>query len=133
MRRLREKTGPAGLILAVTALVVALTGGAYAASSDNGAGKATASAKAKKGPRGPKGPKGDTGAQGPAGPTGPAGPAGSAGAKGDKGDKGDTGNTGSPGTPGKSVVTTPIASGGVKCEGFGGVEVKVEGAGSGTD
>src|SRR5260221_553574 len=56
-------------VISVIALVFAMLGGAYAASSNSGGGKASASAKAKKGPRGPKG------ATGPAGPAGPPGPA----------------------------------------------------------
>jgi hypothetical protein len=84
---LRTRFGIPGVI-SVIALVFAMLGGAYAASNNSGAGKATASAK------GPRGPRGKTG---PAGPAGPAGPQGSAGAKGDtgaKGDKGDPGNNG---------------------------------------
>lgn len=111
LSRLREHFGAAGLIVAVVALVAALTGGAIAA---NGTGNdnATASAKAKKGPPGPKGPKGpkgakgDTGPAGPAGPqgakgdTGAAGPAGEQGPQGAKGDKGDKGDKGAQGTQG---------------------------------
>lgn len=87
---LRNRFGIPGVI-SVIALVFAMFGGAYAASNDGG-GKATASAKAKKGPRGPKGPKGDTG---------PAGPAGPAGAKGDTGAAGANGTNGAPGAPGQ--------------------------------
>ncbi|MET0307017.1 MAG: hypothetical protein ABW196_12435 [Solirubrobacterales bacterium] len=86
-------------MISVIALVFAMFGGAYAATSSEG-GNATSSAKAKKGPRGPKGPKGDTGPAGPAGPAGAQGPAGPAGAKGDKGDKGDTGEKGEKGEKG---------------------------------
>jgi hypothetical protein len=86
---LRNRFGIPGVI-SVIALVFAMFGGAYAASNDGG-GKASASAKAKKGPRGPKGP---------AGPAGPQGPAGAPGAK------GDTGAAGSNGTNGASVTST---------------------------
>jgi hypothetical protein len=95
---LRNRFGIPGVI-SVIALVFAMFGGAYAA-NNSGAGKATASAKAKQGPRG------KTGKTGPAGPAGPAGPQGSAGAKGDtgaqgsKGDKGDNGEKGTNGTNG---------------------------------
>ena len=120
LRRLRERTGDAGLILAVTALVVALSGGAYAASGGlNSKQKKEVKSIAKS-------------FQG-TGPAGANGTNGTNGAKGDAGAKGDTGNAGSPGAPGKSVTTTTIATGGAKCKGFGGVEVKVEGAGSGTE
>jgi hypothetical protein len=119
---LRTRFGIPGVI-SVMALVFAMFGGAYAASNSSGGGKATA--KAKKGPRGPKG------ATGPAGPAGAQGPAGPAGAKGDPGPKGDAG---SPGAAGKSVSATPIDFGEPdKCEERGGVEVKQEGAGSGTE
>jgi len=118
--RLHEKTGTAGLILAVAALVAALAGGAYAASGLNGKQKKEVKsiAKSYQG-KGDKGDKGDTGAKGDTGSKGDTGA---------KGDKGAQGDPGSPGAPGKSVVVTPIAPAGAKCEGFGGAEVKVEGA-----
>jgi hypothetical protein len=47
---LRTRFGIPGVI-SVMALVFAMLGGAYAANSPSGGGKATASAKAKKGPR----------------------------------------------------------------------------------
>jgi hypothetical protein len=112
---LRNRFGIPGVI-SVIALVFAMLGGAYAASSDNGAGKATASAKAKRGPRGPKGPAG------PAGPQGAAGIKGDTGPKGDKGDKGDTGNTGANGT--SATVASFAGSKGTCTEGQGGLEVK---------
>jgi hypothetical protein len=90
---LRNRFGIPGVI-SVIALVFAMLGGAYAA-SDNGGGKATASAKAKKGP---PGPRGKTGPAGPAGAAGPAGPAGLAGPKGDKGDTGPAGANGASAT-----------------------------------
>ena len=103
---LRNRFGIPGVI-SVIALVFAMFGGAYAATS-NGGGKATASAKGKKGPRGPKGPKGDTG---------PAGP------KGDTGAKGDAGATGVAGSNGISTKTKTFS--GVKgtCK-EGGIEVE---------
>ncbi len=89
LERLRNQVGTAGLIVAIVALVAALGGGAYAATSNSG--KATASAKGKPGPRGKTG---KTGPAGPAGPVGPAGLTGPAGPKGDPGPKGDTGAQG---------------------------------------
>jgi len=97
---LRTRFGIPGVI-SVIALVFAMFGGAYAASTHS-SGKATASAKAKKGPRGPKG------ATGPAGPQGPAGPAGPAGAK---GDAGAAGTNGTNGTNGVSVTTSAASAG----------------------
>lgn len=104
---IRKHINPA-TILALVALVFAITGGAFAATGSGGGAPAKASAlvtrgtsvavvattkaksKTKAGPRGPAGPKGATGATGPAGPVGPAGAAGA---------KGETGATGT-GTPG---------------------------------
>ena len=97
MFSLRNRFGIPGVI-SVIALVFAMFGGAYAA-SNNGGGKATASAKAKKGPRGPKGAKGDTGPAGPAGPAGAQGPAGA------------NGKDGSSGANGQSVTVTELGPG----------------------
>jgi hypothetical protein len=124
--------------LAFMALVFAMTGGAFAASSNGGGGsgaKASASAaragldttlasaskakpKAKAGPRGPAGPKGAAGAPGPAGATGPAGPAGPAGAgtpgangtNGTNGAPGEKGAEGKEGKEGKSGFTSTLPS-----------------------
>lgn len=122
-RRLREPFGKAGLTVAVIALVFAMLGGAYAASSNSG-GKATASAKAKRGPRGPRGATG---------PAGPAGPQGSAGANGKDGSNGSNGSNGAPGAPGKSVTVTAIEPEEEGCEERGGALVKQEGAAGGTE
>jgi Collagen triple helix repeat (20 copies) len=103
---LRNRFGIPGAI-SVIALVFAMLGGAYAA-SNSGAGKATASAKAKRGPKGPKGATGPAGPQGPAGPTGAAGAKGDAGANGAAGaagEKGATGATGATGTAGAKGAT----------------------------
>ena len=119
---------PSGVI-AIIALVFALTGGAFAASS-HGRGspaKATASAgragtnttvataakkkpKAKapaRGPVGPAGKNGTNGANGAPGATGPAGPAGPAGAKGENGTAGAAGTNGTDGTNGATGATGP--------------------------
>ena len=100
---LRTRFGIPGVI-SVIALVFAMLGGAYAASSNSG-GKATASAKAKKGPRGPKGATGLAGPQGPTGPAGPAGAKGESGANGSAGALGATGPTGKTGATGATGVT----------------------------
>ncbi len=104
MLSLRNRFGIPGVI-SVIALVFAMLGGAYAA-SNNGGGKATASAKAKRGPKGPKG------ATGPAGPAGPQGPAG---ANGKDGSNGSAGLQGSQGLPGKSVAVNSYS--GPECAG----------------
>lgn len=85
--KLHERLGTAGLVVAVIALVAALTGTAIAAKSlTKPQVVKIAQREAKKFP----------------GPTGPAGPQGS---KGDKGDKGDTGSAGSPGAQGATGAT----------------------------
>jgi hypothetical protein len=110
---LRNRFGIPGVI-SVIALVFAMLGGAYAASSSSNGGKATASAKAKKGPRGPKG------ATGPAGPAGPVGAQGPAGANGKDGTNGSNGPTGATGANGTSVISSTETTGTANCEGRGG-------------
>jgi hypothetical protein len=128
-------------ILALAALVFAITGGAYAASGGGNSGgahatsgggnpggahataglrvasRATATlAKAKKKPS-PAGKPGPRGPAGPAGPAGSVGPAGATGAKGDtgpqgpQGEKGDKGENGTSGNNGASVTSKAIAAG----------------------
>lgn len=113
--RLKRRFGSAGLVLGVLALVLALGGGAYAASKaltkqQKKEVKKIAQAEAKKfqgkgpagpagptGPAGPQGAKGDpgtNGSPGAPGPTGPTGPAGKTGPKGPTGPTGPTGETG---------------------------------------
>jgi hypothetical protein len=121
-------------VAATMALVFALTGGAFAATSHPSGGstgsKASASvtpvatvAKAKKvapkSTRGPAGPKGTTGATGPAGPAGATGPAGGTGPQGPQGNAGSSGSNGEKGEPGASVTsakasTTECPEGGTK-------------------
>lgn len=120
MKRLRRKEpfGKAGLTVAVLALVLAMVGGAYAA-SNSGGGKATASAKAKRGPRGPKGATG---------PAGPAGPAGTNGTNGKDGAPGTNGKDGTNGADGKSVIAA-TENPGANCT-EGGSSFEVEGSGT---
>jgi Collagen triple helix repeat (20 copies) len=128
----------ASTLVAIAALVFALTGGAFAATGGgiSGGGHATLTAsaakskakpKTKTGPRGPVGPKGATGAtglQGPAGALGPAGPTGPAGPEGKQGNAG---------TNGKSVVSAALepGNGSGHCE-EGGSSFEVEGSDSKT-
>ncbi len=118
MSRITRHINPTS-ILALVALVFAVTGGAYAAGNsggaNNGGSRASATAanatavaskakhkpKAKTGPRGPAGPAGKNGANGAPGATGPAGPAGPTGPTGPVGATGATGNTGETGATGK--------------------------------
>jgi len=104
--RIHSKFGPAGLVVAIVALVVALTGAAFAATGLNSKQKKEVKNIAKQfagkqGPAGPQGAKGDTGAKG------------DAGAKGDKGDQGiqgiqgKQGNAGAPGEDGACTEGNP--------------------------
>lgn len=121
LSRIRKQINPATGI-ALVALVFALTGGAFAASSHGGPGaeatggrgsiaattaKKKAAPKGKAGPRGPAGPAGKTGAAGPTGAPGPAGAAGPAGPQGAAGTNGTDGNNGTNG----ENVTVAKASG----------------------
>jgi hypothetical protein len=98
--RFREQVGTAGLIVAVVALVVALSGGAYAASGALTGKQKKEVEKIAKSVSKP----GKTGAVGPGGAAGPAGPAG---AKGDNGAAGATGGAGTAGAAGKEGAEGP--------------------------
>ncbi len=123
-----------GTIVAIVALVFAMTGGAFAVTSKGGgsgptavAAKKKSKAKVLRGPAGPRGPEGKQGPAGSEGKQGPAGPQGAAGAKGDTGEKGAPGapgKNGEPGTDGKGVTVEETASG---CS-AGGVTVEAEGS-----
>lgn len=102
--RFRDHFGTGGLIVAVAALVIALTGGAYAATGGlTGKQKKEVEKIAKK-----VTPKGTMGPAGPAGPTGPAGAPGPAGAA---------------GTNGKSPAVAEVPLGEPECEERGGITV----------
>jgi collagen triple helix repeat protein len=105
-KRIHQKLGTAGFLIAIVALVAALGGTALAASgalsgkqkkevekiAKKYAGKPGANGAA--GPLGPVGPKGDAGANGTNGASGATGATGSAGVKGATGPTGATGQTG---------------------------------------
>jgi hypothetical protein len=114
VRAIREPFGTAGLIVACIALVLALTGAAFAA-------KGALTGKQKKEVE--KIAKKFAGKPGAPGAAGPQGPAGAAGAPGKEGPQGEPGQ---PGANGKSVVTGN-ATGGECAE--GGITVEVEGSG----
>jgi hypothetical protein len=137
---IRKHLSPA-TVLALIALVFAVTGGAFGATSPNrGSGRQTSAsmatakkkplAKGRTGPRGPAGPRGATGATGTAGAAGPTGPTGAAGAKGETGATGAAGAAGTAGTTGEGVTNTALAKGSATCK-EGGAEFKV-GAGTST-
>ncbi len=100
-------------VIAVIALVFAITGGAFAATNAGSSSAnhaiarvaAKSKAKAKTGPRGPAGPAGKQGAQGPAGSAGAQGATGAQGAGGAKGDAGAKGETGAEGPEGPEGET----------------------------
>lgn len=130
LKRVQNRLGSAGFVIAIIALVAALGGGAYAA-GDSGGGAATASGTGQKqgesglskaeqkqvqaiarreakrfagaaGPPGPNGASGLPGSQGLPGTTGPKGD------KGDPGPQGAKGDLGSEGPRGISVTNIPI-------------------------
>jgi hypothetical protein len=121
--KIRKQVTPS-TIIALLALVFALTGGAFAAGNHTGngspastasasyrAGTAKAKAKSKTGARGPAGPAGKTGPAGATGPAGPAGPTGPQGPQGSQGTAGTNGENGTPGTAGTSVTGKVISPG----------------------
>lgn len=112
--RLREHFGAAGLVVAVVALVVALTGTALAAKyiitkSSQIKPSVLKELKGKQGPKGDTGAAGASGAKGDAGATGPAGNPGGSGATGATGSTG-AGTTGATGPTGKGT-TGPTGAG----------------------
>jgi hypothetical protein len=121
LKRRLAANGP-GLTVAVVAMLIALTGGAFAAAGALNAKqkkevKKIAQTEAKKfATAGPAGPQGATGAPGP------------------KGDQGVEGKRGADGASGKSVEVAPIATEDpFECEERGGALVKEEGAPSGIE
>ena len=93
-------------VVAVLALVLAMSGGAYAASryvitsTKQISPKVLKSLQGKAGAVGAQGPAGAVGAQGPAGSSGAQGPAGLAGVQGPKGERGEPGARGEKGESG---------------------------------
>jgi hypothetical protein len=106
LSRMQSKLGTAGLVTALIALVLAMTGGAYAA-------KGVIITKLSQiSPSVQKKLKGKQGAVGPVGPAGPQGAAGSPGAKGDTGARGPEGPEGPQGKDGPAGPTeTKLPSG----------------------
>lgn len=104
LSRMQSKLGTAGLVTALIALVLAMSGGAYAA-------KGVIITKLSQiSPSVQKKLKGKQGAVGPVGPAGPQGAAGSSGAKGDtgaRGPEGPEGPRGEEGPPGPTETKLP--------------------------
>jgi hypothetical protein len=107
--RIHQKLGTAGFIISIVALLVALGGGAYAASGGlTGKQKKEVEKIAKK-------YAGKPGKDGAAGAIGPQGSPGAAGAKGDAGIPGINGGNGANGTNGESVKITVLNPGEGSC------------------
>lgn len=127
--RIKNKLSPAGLIIAILALIVALGGVAFAKgviiTKLNQISPSVR--KQLKGKTGPQGPKGDTGTPGATGPAGAKGDTGPAGKDGENGENGLDGKDGEPGVcslakpecvlpPGATLVGNFGASGGKENE-----------------
>ena len=137
-QQVRERLGSAGLAVAVLALIVALSGGAYAATqSAKKSSKTLTNAQIialikKQTKPGPQGAPGPQGSPGQAGTQGAQGTQGLPGKQGDQGVPGDQGDPGPPGDPGKSVKVTPFTGAEEEppnegpCEGEGGATMEVE-------
>jgi hypothetical protein len=97
LRRIHDRLGPAGFVLAVAALVAALGGSAIAAKAvfTKAQEKQIIKIVKKYAKPGAQGPKGD------------AGPAGAQGSKGDQGAKGDAGSQGPEGPAGPTETELP--------------------------
>jgi hypothetical protein len=116
MGRLRGRFNATSLV-AVAALVFAMSGGAYAAgryvitSTKQISPKALKSLTGKAGPAGKNGANGATGPAGAVGGTGPAGPQGSAGVAGAAGKEGPAGKEGKEGKTGATGFTATLPKG----------------------
>jgi hypothetical protein len=103
LKRIHDKLGTAGLVVAVVALVVALAGTAIAAGGLTKKQEKQVVKIAKK-YAGKPGAKGDTGPTGPQGSKGDPGPQGEKGGKGDPGKEGPPGPTETALPPGKTMT-----------------------------
>jgi hypothetical protein len=110
IQSLRKRVN-ATTVIAVFALVFAMTGGAYAAkkflitSKGQISPNVLKSLKGAAGAKGANGAAGTPGAAGPAGPVGATGPAGAAGTAGSAGPKGENGKDGAKGEKGETGTT----------------------------
>lgn len=100
LKRLHNKLGTAGLVVAVVALVAAVAGTAFAAGglTKKQEKQVVKIAKRYAGKDGKQGPPGSPGAKGDQGPKGDTGGKGDKGEKGEKGDPGEPGENGTFGT-----------------------------------
>jgi hypothetical protein len=106
-KKLHDRLGTAGLVVAIVALVAALAGTAIAAGGLTAQQEKQVKKIAKKyaGKQGPRGPAGSPGGQGPIGPAGAAGAKGDPGTNGTNGAAGATGATGATGAAGATGAT----------------------------
>lgn len=106
LKRLHNKLGTAGLVVAVVALVAAVAGTAFAAGglTKKQEKQVVKIAKRYAGKNGKQGPPGSPGAKGDQGPKGDKGEKGDRGEKGEKGEKGDPGEPGENGTFGSEPL-----------------------------
>jgi hypothetical protein len=133
LRRLHSRLGTAGFVISIVALVVALGGGAYAASGGlTGKQKKEVEKIAKK-YAGKPGTNGAPGAPGAKGDAGAKGDSGAAGAAGKDGANGTNGTSGTNGAPGKSVEAFEVSVGESACGGNGGAEYEIEESGEATE
>ncbi len=120
LKNMRKHITPSTLI-ALLALIFALTGGAFAATGGGSNGgsnthslTASAAKSKSKGAKGPRGARGPAGPAGPAGKNGATGAAGATGAQGPAGAKGETGAAGEQGKEGeegpKGTSARPVTS-----------------------
>lgn len=116
LSRIHQKLGTAGFVIAIVALVAALSGTAIALTGNEKKqvkkiatkiAKQYAGEDGKDGKDGANGINGTNGAPGPQGPIGPTGPEGPAGPAGDDGPTGPTGLAGDDGTTGTTGPTGP--------------------------
>jgi collagen type I/II/III/V/XI/XXIV/XXVII alpha len=133
LRRLHSRLGTAGFVISIVALVVALGGGAYAASGGlTGKQKKEVEKIAKK-YAGKPGTNGAPGAPGAKGDAGAKGDTGATGAAGKDGANGTNGTSGTNGAAGKSVEAFEVSAGETACAGNGGVEYEIEESGEATE
>ncbi|HEX5593214.1 MAG TPA: hypothetical protein VFX35_07695 [Solirubrobacterales bacterium] len=106
LKKLHNRLGTAGLVVAVVALVAAVAGTAFAAGGLTKKQEKQVIKIAKKyaGKPGPPGPKGDAGAAGAPGPKGDQGPKGDTGSPGPEGLQGPPGPTETVLPPGKTMT-----------------------------
>jgi len=116
LKRIHDKLGTAGLVVAVVALVAAVAGTAFAAGGltkkqEKQVVKIAKKYAGKDGAPGPKGDSGPPGSPGPKGDQGPKGDTGTPGVDGEDGKDGENGKDGEDGVCSPSVPTCVLPTG----------------------